>query len=534
MARASTFLELAPEFGGTLFGPFPGPEIRLGSSPDRTDIRLPETLGVAAVHCRVVRQDDTTWLIAPVDRAAAVWFHRSSGGRPSQLDAPVAARAGDAFSLVTPEGPRFTLRIETGKSADDASGKSHGQPPPSSNFVARFGREIFRIGLARMITARIGASGMWLYNFVRNGTFLSPVFLVGFLTMGSGWFLAGGSSCAALGLNKTRLTAQTQLRDCRDQLGVEDGEASAPTVPGLVRTLLNDREWQATLLDDREFTAAFARELKLIFASSDRYRWAYTRDGSVVVRTRAGLQARGLPEDLVRALGWAAALPGQVEREWKVVVDSEGEEVCGRGPLALTWRQAVALGLDTQPDALVERAVAASGDTQLWKDAIGKTTASISAPAASGSVLAAGAELQGGLECLVVEGADDRLDPTRLANALAERIGSDARGLPTEQGRYWIAARLVYLGALDFRRGLEELRLDGQPPSVALEAAGIPKARAEFAVGFGAAIAARAVAIPCLAVLDREVSAAPPDFLGELPNLGNCAIIKAFVEYDRL
>jgi hypothetical protein len=375
---------------------------------------------------------------------------------------------------------------------------------------------------------------MWLLNFFRNGTFLSPVFLVGLLTAASGWMFAGGSSCAALSLNRQRLTAQSDLQDCQDQLGGSESSGGAPTVPGLVRTLLDDSEWQATLLEDRDFAAAFARELKLVFANEARYRWTYTRDGTGWVRTRSALEQAGLPEALSGVLSWAAAIPGHVEREWTVVVDSEGEEVCGRGPMGLTWRQAMALGLDARPDALVDRAVAGSADVGAWQRAIAATAATMGAEPPQGSIRTAGAELQGGDECLVVDGDDERLDPRRVADALAERLGTTGRGLPGEQGRYWIAARLVLLGALDFRRGAEEIRFDSQPPSLTLDAAGVPAQRADFAVGLAAAVAARAVAVPCLAAFDRKVSSAPPDFFGPLPNLANCAIVKAFVEYDRL
>ena len=42
--RNQTFLQLAPEFGGTKFGPFDQGEVRLGSDPSNSDITLPATL----------------------------------------------------------------------------------------------------------------------------------------------------------------------------------------------------------------------------------------------------------------------------------------------------------------------------------------------------------------------------------------------------------------------------------------------------------------------------------------------------------
>src|SRR4051794_10756500 len=103
MARAVTFLQLTPEFGGTKFGPFEGSEVRLGSDPGSSDITLPETLGVAGQHVKVLRQQDNSFILAPVDRAAPVFHYRAGTARPKQVTAPLAVAAGDAFSLVTPE-----------------------------------------------------------------------------------------------------------------------------------------------------------------------------------------------------------------------------------------------------------------------------------------------------------------------------------------------------------------------------------------------------------------------------------------------
>jgi hypothetical protein len=112
---------------------------------------------------------------------------------------------------------------------------------------------------------------------------------------------------------------------------------------------------------------------------------------------------------------------------------------------------------------------------------------------------------------------------------------SVSKGLPREAEAHWIAARLTRLYAMDFRRGYEALDFDARnAPSVALQLSDVKQSRTDYAVNAAAAVIARAVAVPCLAKLDKEVGDAPPSFMGELPNLGSCAIVKAFVEYDRL
>jgi hypothetical protein len=45
---------------------------------------------------------------------------------------------------------------------------------------------------------------------------------------------------------------------------------------------------------------------------------------------------------------------------------------------------------------------------------------------------------------------------------------------------------------------------------------------------------ARAAAVPCIARFDQEQGSVPEWFLGKPPMLGSCAILKAYVEYNRL
>src|SRR5688572_3538386 len=146
MARTVTFLQLAPEFGGTKFGPFDQVEVRLGSDPSNSDITLPETLGVAPQHVKLLKQQDDSFILAPVDKSAAIFHFRSGTARPKQVLAPTAIQSGDAFALVTPEGPRFYVQVEKdakaiAAQAADSSGPAFGWPKglkrPSS---AKLGR----------------------------------------------------------------------------------------------------------------------------------------------------------------------------------------------------------------------------------------------------------------------------------------------------------------------------------------------------------------------------------------------------------
>ena len=220
------------------------------------------------------------------------------------------------------------------------------------------------------------------------------------------------------------------------------------------------------------------------------------------------------------------------------MTDSDENEVCGRGPLALTYRQAYRLDLlDLQPDALVDRRLAASNNLAKQKGALEDTIAASDSDESisEGDIRSAGAQLMGGSECLYVDGPDDRNDPSRLAEALGERLGTDVSVLPRESEDFWISSRLMMLFATDFRRGFDELDFrDRKAPPMVMELKDIKAARKDYAVKQAGAVLARAVSIPCLARLDKEVKDSPPAFMGELPDLFNCAMVKTLIDMDEL
>ena len=55
--------------------------------------------------------------------------------------------------------------------------------------------------------------------------------------------------------------------------------------------------------------------------------------------------------------------------------------------------------------------------------------------------------------------------------------------------------------------------------------------RKKFAINQAAKVVARAVAIPCLAALDKDYET--KKFLEPLPQLGNCAVVKTFIDFGR-
>jgi hypothetical protein len=544
MAKTVTFLQLSEEFGGTRFGPFDSVEIRLGSDPSRNDITLPEALGVEPEHVKILKQQDSSFIIAPVDRTTAVFFWRDGSRKSKQVQAPMAVQGGDGFSLVTPEGPRFYLLVEQDP-ASIAEAAKDAQGPGLGNLASGKGKgilhEIKRVGLAKVMTTNVGHFFQNAGRMVVTGQIFSPMYIVMGMTMASGWIFAGGASCTALSFNNTKGDYQAQLTNCKDQLGVDPDSGGDPTVPGLTRKILIDRDWQNTIETDRDLYAKYADKLREIFAAKEKYKWVYTKKSSNYARFKESLENAGMTPDLVRVMSYASALKGyDVSRDWSLVYNSDDNEACGRGPLNLTYAQGYRLGLtNLQLDALVDRQVAESNDLERLKEALTATANRIDVPTTFDADLieSASANLQGGMECIYVKGDDDRTNLKELATAIQTKLGAGvSKGLPREAEAYWIAARLTRLYAMDFRIGYDELKFDARlSPSQAMEIEGdIKKGRAEYAIKHAAEVIARAVAVPCMAQLDKEVRAAPPSFMFELPNIGTCAMVRVFVEYDML
>lgn len=546
--KTFTFLQLAPEFGGTRFGPFDAVEVRLGSDPAQNDITLPETLGVAAQHVKIFKQQDDSYILAPVDRSAAVFHYRAGTARPKQVLAPMAVANGDAFSLVTPEGPRFYIQLERDpRAVEKALEESQGPGWPGKvklpkNLQKGLVAEIRRRGFAAVFTTRIGNTFMRTWTMVKTGQIFSPRYIVAGMLMLSGWMFAGGATCTALRSNTKKNDFVDQLSNCKDQLGVtqgEEGDLTDPTVPDLTKVVLEDAEWKNTMLADKDLYEAYARALRDVYVDASRYTWVYTRKGSPYTQFKAALDAVGMPPALVRTLAFAAASP-TYDRPWSLVKDSEGAEVCGRGVLSLTYRQSYNLGLSTlQPDALVERQLAESNDVAKQREALDNTlkSAGTEYEYRDDLIQSVGAELQGGLMCLYVDGNDDRSDVKQVAAALQRKIGASVtRNLPRESEAHWIAARLVMMYALDFKaHELENVTFDARmAPSIALSTKDVKQERRTYAIREAARILARAAAIPCLARFDKDQREVPTWFMEKPPKLGSCAILKAYVEYDRL
>ncbi|TVQ89430.1 MAG: hypothetical protein EA397_15335 [Deltaproteobacteria bacterium] len=559
MALTETFLELAPEFGGTRFGPFKGMEIRLGSDPASNDIVLPENLGVLPNHVKLLSQGDGSFVIAPIERTAGVFAFRA-GSSAKQVTSPVAAQgasdtySADSFSLVTPEGPRFYILLISQK----------GQPKTKESDFDRArkrlsGKSLFselkRQGLVTFLTTRGGAEIQRWGTFIKTGAILRPRYLISGIAVLAGWLFAGGLGLVACQSAVDAAKKDTELTDCRSEVSMLGGgsEGQGPTLESYAARIIGgangvDPGVKFVLQQDEEFLNAFRQELTALVNSEDRQnrlRWVYRRNDSDFVQIKNQMQRQGWPEILLRVLPYIAALEGVgADRDWTFIDgDSLGNEVCGRGPMAMTWRQAQQLGVrGLTHDAAADYAKWRAMDREQQAEALRESASTLRGyvpPDSFDELNALQAVNEQNIVCMFEGGSDITEDPrssnnvAELIQALNPAIGPKAgRFLPDPEDNVGVINRLVRYYAADFNGDFSNLNLTGRSmtPSVALNEVQRVK---PYALQQAGAALARAVFIPCMAALDPAAGDLPLDKnIGTPPPPLDCIIIEGMIKYN--
>jgi hypothetical protein len=556
MALTQTYLELAPEFGGTRFGPFKNLEIRLGSDPDSNDIVLPESLGVLPNHVKLISQGDGSFIVAPIERTAGVFTFRS-GGSPKQVTSPIAIQGGhdpmtaDAFALVSQEGPRFyVLLIQSrGEQKTKESDFDRAKKRLSGKSLMA---EIQRQGLVTFLTTRGGAEVQRWTTFITTGAILRPRYLVSGVAVMAGWLFAGGLGLVACQSALGAAKVQKDLDGCRTDVALlSGGDGDRITLETHTARILGDgtlsTSWRLALKNDPEFLDEYRKELANLLASDarrERLRWVYRRQNSDFTRVRTAMLQARWPAEAVRVLPYIAALEGTGEnREWTFIeMDSLGKEACGRGPMAITWRQAHQLGLSNvsldAPMAYQLWGAAGADDKQ---NALKGTAASLrgfATPDDLGSIHRRPADNQQDVVCMFNGNEDVPDDPRsrdnlrELIDGLGSTLGPSAKGVPPVDSTLGLQSRLLRFYAADYNGDMTQIDLsrgDSMPSMMLNEA----KRVKPYAMQQAAAALAKAVAIPCLARLDRDYDELPIDkTIGKVPDPLDCIIIEGMLRYN--
>jgi hypothetical protein len=540
------YLRLAPEFGGTRFGPFEGAEIRLGCEAEKNDIVLPEALGVINSHVKILRQSEKNIILAPVDRTAAVFLFQ--GKRPPrQVTTNIAISPGDAFSLVTAQGPRFIMELDElpeelkkEREKQRSNGRRWNRLSPKE-----FGREGKRQAWMYALTT---GPGRWIqrgYVFVVSGAIFMPRNLIMIAMIGGGYAMAGGQRCSNVGLKSDLADSSASLESCNDQVAFAENMSGADSA-GYSFTVLSVSitgvaQLGPALENDPTLTALVKERAAVIFRNSKQYEWLTNPSKSsgragVFATFRESL-ADDLPSDTARIMAYVAARPdlSRGSDTWAVFTDSEGDDVCGRGPTALTYRQGLNLGLKPQLDGLIIKNVSdfqGPEGREKREELLKETAARAGVNDLDELDEDVEAKLmpikQGGKHCVVLDGPDGRRTVSQMVKAMDKQLGDSGKGLPPSDVNYGVTARIAKLFVadwvtVDFDERDMGFDLSEAPPGSILPEAG---PRGDWAMRQTADVIARSMVLPCVAVLNHADNPAVATTLGDpLPSPINCLVL---------
>ena len=546
MSKRQVFLQLTAEFGGTKFGPFTQPEIRLGSEPGTNDIVLPEALGVAPEHVRLTKQQDDAFILAPTSRTTTVYLYKVDGRPAKQVTSPTTITEGDGFALVTQEGPRFTvvLEAERKEKADD-EGKAKKKKGKDKLSAGTMFEEIKRQGLARGLATGVGQMGINAWTFIKSGAFLQPRYIILGLMLVSGWVFAGGMGCTAAGIGYQLQDSTAKLDTCQEQvqsLTGDDGGGDAEfSLPNTVSNLLKSPSYKK-ILQDEKLRVKLVERLKANGEQIEQFKWVWARKKSPYVDFRKRIDAvKKMPDAQKRLFAYIVVSKGEnQENVWRLVRDSRGDNGCGRGPASITQRQArtmkfeplaLDVWVDTEtkdtitPDLFFEKWKAANpGVKDITREGLGEFEVKISE------------ETVGEGYCAYIDGEDARNEVKDIIPAIEKVTGTGSDGMPDESEDFFLASRLLKFYTADFSSGQSVLSsFKNKKPSAILDKDEIDDAAQEWALERVADTMAKAILVPCFSKLDRETQGKPVQITVDEPaNLFQCGMLVLAMQYGEL
>lgn len=535
------YLVLAPEFGGTRFGPLEGMEVRIGSNHERSHIRVPESLGALADHARLMRQSDRSFILSPADRSAAVFLYKQDGRRAEQVLTATAVQPGDAFALVTPDGPRF--RIELGPLPPAlVEQRSKGRRGRRGLTVGRFFGEVQRMVLATLYTLSPVALATRTWYYISSGAIWHPRILITGLLMIAGWFGLGMASCSAMRYRHQVGIQEQATLECKKQLNVAGGITTDPTEMDFFQlsgAVLGSKLVGMALADDEELGRRVRQRARQLFrARDDDYAWLYGDPGQARnFRTQRERISKSDKFDEVtrRVLPYAFAWSDTPNALWSEVIDSQNRAVCGRGYSRLTWRQARNLGMNPlRLDALEQtdidrvRVDAAERITRLmatW----GAGRFPNEEPPPSDLSTDVAVVTQGESVCVHELGGDDRDDESSVVAALAAGLGESAKNVAPPGDGLGAVTRLAKLYAADLPGNTyggsqkPAPRVDFASGTVSDSLTDVPGG--DWVLDRTAEAIARAIVLPCRAYTLKGDREQREKTFGTLPEKFTCYVL---------
>lgn len=527
------YLTLAPEFGGTRFGPYEGMEVRLGSAPDRSNIVLPESFGVAKDHAKVMRSQDTGLVVAPAERTAAVWVWKNDARRPVQILTATAVRSGDSFALVSPDGPKFSVEIAPlpAEMIQARRSSNKGIKGLTGDRLAQAGWSLFMARLYAFSPVQMVAS---LYYRVKSGAIFNPRnFLL--MIMGGAAMVGPMVGGAIAWLKNFEIKSKDEeITDLRSQVdtlaeirrtGIENMQSHQ-----LIAQATGTAELSGGMEKDTVLLGKVKDQARVMVQDIGPYSWLLTGDSRVeqFIEWRKTIEKADDIDKITRRLLTFAAADGKSGiHNFDQIKDSDDKSVCGRGPLRLTYRQGRSLGLEkVQADRYV-----LSDELALAQDPIKRADmlrpiaeAALGTPWPDPPPETEIEDITSGSEaCAFVTGDDDRLKISELKKALVKHLGKDASFTPQGETGGAAIARLAKLYAADI---VGNSYAGPNPPLISFKS-GIAVAlqdRSQWPVERTARVIARSAVLPCKAALSKDAKKLEEVF-GALPDPITCLVL---------
>jgi hypothetical protein len=540
-----TYLRLTPEFGGTRFGPFEGSEINLGSDSSRCDITLPAELGVLPVHVKVLRQPDMSMILAPVERTATVFLWKQSARKPIQVATPTAVRALDSFALVTEAGPRFVIELGELPEALKA------QRAKAKSKLSGLSKEAMLNEGKRQAWTQllVTAPGQWVQRvvtFFKSGAAFQPRYIFLGVTIVVGYLWGGTMSCNVRKLKSNVQSYQVKYTDCQKSVSVAESMADSTkaSFAELAAAIAGSALLGLDLKEDDALRAAVREQAKLVLSQSSNYDWLVlgTKDerlGTFAEWRKMLQKEEKLDPDVIKVLPFMAVEPGNNRTEWSQIEDSLGNDVCSRGQVRWTWRQAAHLGLSVQPDALVSGNL----DTVQMDKAQREQLLLATIQKGGGRDLPQGSFETGvttfgraRAACVSIVGDDDRTRFDRILKVLRDQVGTEGEGLPPAGASHDVSARIARLYAadipdMDFREktGFD---LSKFPVGTALAAY---DSKGQWVLKRTAEVFARSIVLPCEARLrapPAQIQKLEEEVFGKLPEVVPCLVLNYSLAHE--
>ncbi|MGC6509344.1 MAG: hypothetical protein ACON4U_13070 [Myxococcota bacterium] len=521
-------IQMSKDYGGQAFPIFEQSEIKIGSDRVTCHIHLAAEFGVELEHVRLNRLTERDVTISPTSSSAAVFLWRANGRRFEQIYTTTALGIGDAFSLVSPQGPKFIFTLQEFPPEVQKARIENFNKRKAGTGRGRLNKESVLTEGKRQIWTRLLVLGpMQLiqraFVFVQTGAIFQPRNIFLGLTLLSGYII-GGVSCYNSRKSTSLLDKRTQeYKDCEnDKEALQKmGKNKEPSLLDLVYNITRSNEIRAALEEDNLLREEMLKRAGVLIRSK-KYDWMLSGSGPRFVKLerwqksiKNSFDEGELDSGTAHVLSWLGA--SSETSEYATFYNTEDDLVCGKGPLGLSYRQAINLGITAQPDALYEGLLNDLESIELREELIQITLAKAGVieqyeedevpPTYEYGETSPNEQKH----CIYRDVTDNRSQIQTLLRNLSQQIGPNARNLPDADFSNGVSSRIAKLYAaeikgVDFTEDEPELIFDDQVVSIQVEDVG-GKDASEWVISKTAEAFARAIVLPCMLVLENEEDA---------------------------